>query len=195
MTRLQAGQPRNQGSVLGSGKRFFSGSHPAPSPKGMEVKCVGREADHSPPWSAKLKNVWSCSSILPYIFMAWCLVKHRKIFTCILQIYYHYSSSVQVQQPCVGLGLLCGPPVFSGGFITVSFSAVGSLVPPPWGMKEYTLSGPYPFSCLTWVALPEAKAPTSIALQVIGARRPLHYKAIDLKKDRSIFREGICLFK
>jgi hypothetical protein len=35
-----------------------------------------READHSPPSSAEVKNVWSYTSTPHYVFMAWCLVKH-----------------------------------------------------------------------------------------------------------------------
>jgi hypothetical protein len=45
------------------------------------VKRSGREADHSPPYSAEVKNAWSYTSIPKYVFMAWCLVKHRDDFT------------------------------------------------------------------------------------------------------------------
>jgi hypothetical protein len=38
---------------------------------------VGREADHSPPFSAEVTNAWSYTSNLQYVFMAWCLVKDR----------------------------------------------------------------------------------------------------------------------
>jgi hypothetical protein len=38
----------------------------------------GREADHSPPSIVEVKNAWSYTSILPYVFMAWCLVKDRE---------------------------------------------------------------------------------------------------------------------
>jgi hypothetical protein len=31
----------------------------------------GPEADHSPPYSAEVKNAWSYTSIPPYFFMAW----------------------------------------------------------------------------------------------------------------------------
>jgi hypothetical protein len=41
----------------------------------------GREADHSPPSSAVVKNAWSYTSTPQYIFMVWCLVKHRDYFT------------------------------------------------------------------------------------------------------------------
>jgi hypothetical protein len=41
------------------------------------VKRPGREADHSLPSSAEIKNAWSYISTLPYIHMAWCLVKYR----------------------------------------------------------------------------------------------------------------------
>lgn len=44
---------------------------------------------------------------------------------------------------------------------------------------EYTSSGPNFFTCLAWVALSGAYAPTSIAFRVIGARKShLHDKAV-----------------
>jgi hypothetical protein len=36
-----------------------------------------RETDHSPPSSAEVKNAWSCTSTQPYVFIAWCLIKHN----------------------------------------------------------------------------------------------------------------------
>jgi hypothetical protein len=39
-----------------------------------------REANHSPPSSAEVKNAWG-SSIHPYVFMVWCLIKHMSNFT------------------------------------------------------------------------------------------------------------------
>jgi len=45
------------------------------------VKRPGREADHSPPCSAEVKKERSYTSAPPYVFMAWCLVKHRDNFT------------------------------------------------------------------------------------------------------------------
>jgi hypothetical protein len=47
----------------------------------LGVKRPGREADHSPPPSAEVKNACSYISIPPYVLMAWCLVKHRDNFT------------------------------------------------------------------------------------------------------------------
>jgi hypothetical protein len=44
------------------------------------VKRPGREADHSPPPSAEVKeckNAWSYTSTPQCVFMAWCLIKHR----------------------------------------------------------------------------------------------------------------------
>jgi hypothetical protein len=63
-----------------------SGTHPASYPMGTEGSFPGgkaseREADHSPPPSAEVKNVWSYTSSPQYVFMAWCLVKHRDKFT------------------------------------------------------------------------------------------------------------------
>jgi len=46
----------------------------------LGVKQLESEADHSPPPSAKV-NVWNYTSTPPYIFMAWCLIKHRGNFT------------------------------------------------------------------------------------------------------------------
>jgi hypothetical protein len=41
------------------------------------VKWPGHGADYSSPSSAVVENAWSYISTLPYVFMAWCLVKHR----------------------------------------------------------------------------------------------------------------------
>jgi hypothetical protein len=67
-----------------------SGSNPASHPVGtgdlsLRVKRLGREADHSPSFSAEVKIVWSCTTAPYYIFMAWCLAKHRDNFT-----FYHF---------------------------------------------------------------------------------------------------------
>jgi hypothetical protein len=50
------------------------------------VKLLGREADHSPPSSAEVKNAWSYIFTHPY-FMAWCLIKNRYNFTFTLPFY------------------------------------------------------------------------------------------------------------
>jgi hypothetical protein len=52
-----------------------------PGALSMGVKRPDREADHSPPSSAESRNVWSYTSTPQYIFMAWCLVKHKDNFT------------------------------------------------------------------------------------------------------------------
>jgi hypothetical protein len=59
-----------------------SGAHPASYPMGtrgsfLGVKRPRREADHSPPSSAEVKNAWSYTSTPQYAFMAWCSVKKR----------------------------------------------------------------------------------------------------------------------
>jgi hypothetical protein len=51
------------------------------------VKRPEREADHLPPFSAKVKNMWSYTSTPQYFFMAWCLVKHRNEFTFTFTFY------------------------------------------------------------------------------------------------------------
>jgi hypothetical protein len=55
-----------------------SGAHPASYTMGTEavppgVKRQGREADHSPPSSAQVKNGGAIPP-LPLAFMAWCLI-------------------------------------------------------------------------------------------------------------------------
>jgi len=42
-------------------------------------KWPGHGANHSPPSSAEIKNTWSCTSITPHFFMAWCLIKHLSV--------------------------------------------------------------------------------------------------------------------
>jgi hypothetical protein len=50
--------------------------------RGCFPRCqtAGHEADHSPPTSAEVKKTWIYASALSYVFMAWCLVKHRDCF-------------------------------------------------------------------------------------------------------------------
>jgi hypothetical protein len=66
-----------------------TGAHPAyyPAALSLGVKQVGHEADHSSPSSA-IKNVWSYISTPQYVFMVWCLVKHRNNFTFTLLFNY-----------------------------------------------------------------------------------------------------------
>jgi hypothetical protein len=41
------------------------------------VKRPGREADHKRSCSAEIKNAWIYTSTVPYVFMAWYLIKHK----------------------------------------------------------------------------------------------------------------------
>jgi hypothetical protein len=52
-----------------------------PGALSLGVKWPGREAGHSPPSSAEVKNAWSYTSTPQYAFMTWCLVKHMANFT------------------------------------------------------------------------------------------------------------------
>jgi hypothetical protein len=63
-----------------------SGAHPAPYTVGTRVlyfavKRLWREADHSPPSCAEVMNTWRYISTLPYICIAWCLVKHQEFLS------------------------------------------------------------------------------------------------------------------
>jgi hypothetical protein len=46
----------------------------------LGVKRPGCEADHSPSSSSEVKNAWRYTSTPQFIFMAWCLLKHRDNF-------------------------------------------------------------------------------------------------------------------
>jgi hypothetical protein len=81
-----------------------SGAHPASYPMGNGgsfpgVKRPESEADQSHPSSAEVKNAWSYNSTPQYVFMAWCLVKHRGNFNftshfCTLQRCYSHITAV-----------------------------------------------------------------------------------------------------
>jgi len=84
-----------------------SGAHPAPNQTSTGgsfpgVKLPGSEDDHSSP-SAWVLNAWSYSSTLPYVFMAWCLVKRRDfilrsccvIGNCLIYMYFPLASNLE----------------------------------------------------------------------------------------------------
>jgi hypothetical protein len=48
-----------------------------PEAHSLGVKRQGREADHSPPFNAEVKNAWNHTSIPQYSFMAWRSVKKK----------------------------------------------------------------------------------------------------------------------
>jgi hypothetical protein len=88
-TRLRAGFDSRQGLRI-----FLSAtaSRPALGPIQPPVQWVPavkrprREADHSFPSSAEVKNACSLTHLLKYVLMAWCLVKHRRDFTSSLPL-------------------------------------------------------------------------------------------------------------
>jgi len=45
-----------------------------------EIKRPGREANHSSPSSAEVRNAWIFASTPQYVFMAWCLIKQELHF-------------------------------------------------------------------------------------------------------------------
>jgi hypothetical protein len=51
----------------------------------LGVKRPGREADHSHPSGAEIKNVWSYTSTPP-LLMAWCSVKEQGLHLLSLRI-------------------------------------------------------------------------------------------------------------
>jgi hypothetical protein len=71
----------DQGSVLGKARRP---GRPYPSVPSPGVKRPGREADHSPPPTADVKNAWSYTSTPKHVCMAWYLITRNVfwLFTC-----------------------------------------------------------------------------------------------------------------
>jgi hypothetical protein len=77
----------DRGSIPGGGMDFFSSSllsdrlcGPRTCPMGTGgtlplIKRPEREVGHSPASSAEVKNAWRYTSIPPYVFTAWCLIK------------------------------------------------------------------------------------------------------------------------
>jgi hypothetical protein len=91
VTELRAGRPGFD-SLNWQGRDFFiapyqtgSGARPVSYPMGTGalslVKRPGREADHSSASSAEVKNALNYTSTLPYVFLAWYLVKHTDSLT------------------------------------------------------------------------------------------------------------------
>jgi hypothetical protein len=93
MAKLRIVRPRNLGSVSGGARDIYflyrnltgSGAHPAHSviigAISTRVKRPGPESYHSIPSSAEVNNVWSHTSILVFVFMAWCLISKGRTLT------------------------------------------------------------------------------------------------------------------
>jgi len=80
----------DRGSTPDRGRECFlhhralteSGAHQPPIQCVMGALSLGverllREANHALLFSAEVKNAWSFTSTLQYVFMAWCLIKLR----------------------------------------------------------------------------------------------------------------------
>jgi len=70
-------------SISGGGWKFFS-SPPRPDRSGTypgSYPIPGVKLTTPPPSSVEVKNAWRYTSIPQYVFIAWCLVKHRNKFT------------------------------------------------------------------------------------------------------------------
>jgi hypothetical protein len=66
---------------------FATASRPALGPTQPPVQWLSgalspdREANHSPPSNAEVKNAWSYTSTTPHVFSPWHLVKYKNNFT------------------------------------------------------------------------------------------------------------------
>jgi hypothetical protein len=82
----------------------------------------GHEAGHSPPSSSKAKKTWIYTSTPTYIFMAWCLVKHRNSFTITLPFMYDIEHvHVKVYQVCrfIAVFHITASIIFTGEYFTI----------------------------------------------------------------------------
>jgi hypothetical protein len=89
------------------------------------VKRPGREDDHPSPFSAEVKNEWSCNSTTQHVFFAWCLIiwygfmawylaEHRDNFPNMSQKSYrffvllvrHQDASGKILKSCRGTSIL-----------------------------------------------------------------------------------------
>jgi hypothetical protein len=114
-----------------------SGAHPASCPMGNSgtfpgVKRQQREADHSPPSSAEVKNALRYTALPQYTLLAWCSVKAegQLYLTCITRLLISFYIVVfWVVAPCDDVaywrfGGPCWPPPSSGWrFITSESSS------------------------------------------------------------------------
>jgi hypothetical protein len=60
------------------------------------VKRSEHEANHLAPSSTEVKNEWYYASNPQYVFMAWCLVKRKEIFT-------NLPLQIKIHKKCAGL--------------------------------------------------------------------------------------------
>jgi hypothetical protein len=65
------------------------------------VKRPGREAHHSPHLVPRLKMYGATPSILQYVFMEWCLVKHRDNFTTWRRVQFHEEPHILFPVKCL----------------------------------------------------------------------------------------------
>jgi len=67
--------------VFATVSRLALGLTPLPIRWALGVKRPETEADHSSPPSGEVTNAWSYTSTPTIVLRAWCLVKHRNVFT------------------------------------------------------------------------------------------------------------------
>jgi hypothetical protein len=88
VTRLRIGRPGFDSRQRGAFFLFANASRPALGFTRSPIKIVlgalspgvkrpGREADHSPPSTAGVKNAWRYIPTPPHVFLAQCLIKNR----------------------------------------------------------------------------------------------------------------------
>jgi hypothetical protein len=60
------------------------------------VNLLGREDEHSPPLSTAIQDAWRCTSSPQYLFISWCLFKHKDSPTLFLVRDGRHSNGVYV---------------------------------------------------------------------------------------------------
>jgi len=93
VNRLRAGRPGFDSRQKQKFHLFSTSSRPTlgptqpptqwvPRSHSLGVKRLRRETDGWHPASAEVRYAWRYTSIPQYMFVVWCLVKHRDNFTC-----------------------------------------------------------------------------------------------------------------
>jgi hypothetical protein len=109
VTTIRAARQRTRSSISGRYKKYVS-LFTAFGPTHPSVQRVnrGRGADHSPPSSHEV-NACTCTSTPQYVLIAWCLIKHRDIFTFSYNVFMKPVSNAD-KGPTYQTNKVCGAP-------------------------------------------------------------------------------------
>jgi hypothetical protein len=159
---LRARRPKGPNSSPGRDKNFLFSMSSRPTlgptqppiqwlPRVLSrgVKRPGREADHSPPSNAEVKNTWRYTYTSPYGFMVSCLIKHSDV-----TYYYYYrlqtNCRMVAHSSCAGVATLHSS--WSNSSHTLSNTGTSSTEDRVRGSR-LSLPPPFPVRYLTTLSV------------------------------------------